>query len=130
MGGGQAGQSSPIAGILEQILAVRTDGEGGGIGALVSRFQAAGLGDQAQSWVRAGDNLPVTAEQVGKVFAPEQIKAWAEQAGTTPEALQGVLSQALPHVVDQATPDGQLPATAPDLSAVLGKLLGGVSTLR
>jgi uncharacterized protein YidB (DUF937 family) len=130
LGGGQSGQPSPIAGILEQILAVKTDAQGGAIGALVSRFQAAGLGEQAQSWVRAGDNLPVSTEQISKVFSPEQIGAWAQQAGTTPEALQGVLAQALPHVVDQATPNGQLPTAAPDLSAILNKLLTGLSPPR
>jgi uncharacterized protein YidB (DUF937 family) len=121
--GGQAqGQSSALAGILEQVLS-----GSGGLGGLVSQFQRAGLGDAVQSWVGAGQNQPVSPEQIGQVFPPDQVDRWAAEAGTTPDRIQAVLAQALPHAVDRATPNGRLPEPGgmPDLSGIIGQLLGG-----
>ncbi|HXT78973.1 MAG TPA: YidB family protein [Acetobacteraceae bacterium] len=125
MGGQQSGGSAAIAGILQQLLA----GNGGGVGSLVSQFQSAGLGNQAQSWVSSGQNLPVSSEQIGSVFSADQIEGWAAQAGTTPDRMRMVLAEALPHAVDHATPQGQIPAPneAPDLTSLLGKLLGNMT---
>jgi uncharacterized protein YidB (DUF937 family) len=122
MGGQQGGQRTAIASILQQVLAA----DGGGVGALVSRFEAAGLGAHAQSWVSEGDNMPVSAEQIGQVFSPEQIQGWATQAGTTPDKLQAVLAEALPHAVNHVTPGGQVPAAnaQPDLSSLVSRFFG------
>lgn len=121
--GGQGGQPSALAGVLQQVVAGQ-----GGVGGLVSRFQAAGLGGQAQSWVGTGENAPISPDQVGQAFTPDELQAWAQQAGTTPDALRGVLAAAIPHVVDHMTPEGQIPTQAPtqmpDLSSLLGRLLG------
>ena len=119
MGGQQAGQPAAIAGILQQLLAAN----GGGVASVVSRFEAAGLGSNAQSWVSTGENQPVSADQIGKVFSPEQINAWSTQAGTTPDKLCAVLAEALPHAVDHVTPGGQVPApdAIPDLSSLVSR---------
>jgi uncharacterized protein YidB (DUF937 family) len=58
MGGQQAGQPAAIAGILQQLLAAN----GGGVASVVSRFEAAGLGSNAQSWVSTGENQPVSRQ--------------------------------------------------------------------
>ena len=101
------------------------DGNQTGVAALVSRFEGAGLGQQAQSWVGTGENAPISADHIAQVFTPEEIQGWAKQAGTTPEAIQGVLAEALPRVVDHLTPAGQVPSQAPDVNAVIGRLFGG-----
>ena len=127
MGGGQPGQASSISGMLQQVLAVR-DGDNQGVAAIISKFQAAGLGQHVQSWVGSGENAPVSGDQVGQVFSPEQIDGWAEKAGTTPDALRDVLAQALPHMVDHLTPGGAVPAATsqmPDLSGLLARFMGG-----
>lgn len=118
-GGGGQPSSGGLAAVLQQVLA----SDGGGVTALVQRFEAAGLGSQAQSWIGTGGNAPVTPEQIDRVFPDEKIAAWAEQAGTSPEQLRAVLAQALPHAVDHATPGGQVPpaGTMPDLSALIGR---------
>jgi uncharacterized protein YidB (DUF937 family) len=125
LGGGQQGQASPISGILQQVLSV-TDGNNQGVAAIISKFQAAGLGQHVQSWVGTGDNMPVSGDQVAQAFDPGQIEDWAKQSGTTPDALREVLAQALPHMVDHLTPGGQVPAQTgmPDLSGLLSRLLG------
>lgn len=124
LGGNQAGQTSPIAQILQQVLSVR-DGDNHGIAAIVSRFGNAGLGQQVQSWIQNGENMPVSPDQVGQAFTPQELDTWAQQAGTTTEALRGVLAVALPHVIDHATPNAEVPSRVPNISALLGQLLGG-----
>lgn len=127
MGGGQPGQASPISGILQQVLAMK-DGDNQGVAAIISKFQAAGLGQHVQSWVGSGENTPVSGDQVAQVFSAEQVEGWAQHAGTTPEALRDVLAQALPHMVDHLTPGGTVPAGTsqmPDLSGLLARFMGG-----
>ena len=109
LGGGQQGQGSSMAGIIQQVLAVK-DGDKQGVAAIISKFQSAGLGPVVQSWVGTGQNSPVSGDQIGSVFSQQQIEGWAQQAGTTPDAMRKVLAEALPHVVDHATPGGAVPA--------------------
>jgi uncharacterized protein YidB (DUF937 family) len=79
MGGQHGGQPSAIASILQQVLA----SNGGGVAGLVSRFQTAGLGAQAQSWVSEGENMPVSAapQAVNHVTPGGQIP----EANATPD---------------------------------------------
>jgi uncharacterized protein YidB (DUF937 family) len=132
-GGGQGQSSTLLNGVLQQVLAVR-DGDKEGVAAIIQKFQNAGLGNYVQSWVGSGTNTPITVDHVGAVFLPGQIQAWAQQAGTTPEAISDVLAQAIPHVVDHLTPGGQIPAQTPpqmvDLAGILGKLMGGAGPAR
>jgi uncharacterized protein YidB (DUF937 family) len=131
LGGGQQEQASPISGILQQVLTV-TDGNNQGVAAIISKFEAAGLGQHVQSWVGSGDNLPVSGDQVAQAFDPQQIEDWAKQSGTTPDAMREVLAQALPHMVDHLTPGGEVPAQTqtPDLSGLIGRLLGAAGGAR
>jgi uncharacterized protein YidB (DUF937 family) len=69
MGGAQGNQSTALTGILQQVLS----SNGGGVASLMSRFEAAGLGSHAQSWVSTGENMPASADQIGKVFSAEEI---------------------------------------------------------
>jgi uncharacterized protein YidB (DUF937 family) len=125
LGGNQASASSPIAGILQQVMAMKDSQGNSGVAAIVSKFTAAGLGSQAQSWVGTGANAPVTAEHIGQVFSQDQIDTWAAEAQTTPAAISRVLAEALPHAVDQATPAGQIPSQSIDIAGLLRSLLGG-----
>ena len=114
------GQPSALAGVLQQVLTQN----GGGLNALLSRFQGAGLGTQAQSWVSTGQNQPISPEHIDQVFSQDEISGWATQAGTTPDKMREVLAEALPHAVNHVTPNGQVPAQMPDLSALVQQFLG------
>lgn len=122
LGGGQQGaQHSAIAEILQQVIA----GQGSnGLAGLVSRFEDAGLGQAARSWVGTGQNQPITATDLTKVFSSDQIQNWAQQAGTSPESLLQILSEALPKAVDHVTPNGQPPAQLSDVMGLLSSFLG------
>lgn len=98
-----------------------------GLSGLLQQFQNAGLGQHVSSWVGSGENLPLTAQQVLGAIPPDQIDAWASKVGMSHEAVAGILAQVLPHAVDHATPDGQVPAAeapAPDFAGLVGRLFG------
>lgn len=123
LGGQQVGKPAALQGILQEVLS-GGKGQGGGLSTLISRFEQAGLGERVQSWIGTAQNKPISAEDVDKVFSSDELQQWAQQAGTSPDKLKQVLAQALPHVVDQATPNGQVPSGTPDLSSMLGDVLG------
>ena len=87
----------------------RTAGTGSGLGGLLSRFEEAGLGHIAQSWVGNGPNQPVSPQQLHTVFGDDQVQTMARQAGMAPHDFLSQLSQHLPRVVDGMTPNGQMP---------------------
>jgi uncharacterized protein YidB (DUF937 family) len=119
LGGGQGGASSNLmqlaAGFLQQQ---------GGIDGLLQKFNAAGLGDVAKSWVAKGPNLPVSGDQIAKVFGDGPIQGLAQQVGLQPSQVSGGLAQLLPGLVDQLTPDGQS-VGGDALQKGLASLLGG-----
>jgi uncharacterized protein YidB (DUF937 family) len=83
--------------------------EQGGIGAIVSKFQQAGLGNTVQSWVSTGPNAAVSPDQVHQALGPELLQQLAAKTGLSSEVLAEKLSQVLPGVVDHLTPEGVVP---------------------
>jgi uncharacterized protein YidB (DUF937 family) len=121
--GGAGGQDA----LLKLVLGMLSDngqGGGGGLGALLQQLQQAGLGEQVNSWVGTGQNLPVAAEQLQAAFGSDQMSQMAERMGLSTGDLGSQLSQMLPQVVDQLTPNGQLPQGGlGDLGGLLDGLL-------
>ena len=58
---------------------------------LLAQLENAGLSERVQSWLGHGENLPVTAEELGTALTPEQLNAWASHAGTTPDAVLRIM---------------------------------------
>jgi len=76
---------------------------------LVKQFRGAGKGDAAESWISRGPNKAVSPDDLSKVLTEEQLAYLTERTGLSrPELLAG-LSQRLPQVVDELTPEGRLP---------------------
>jgi uncharacterized protein YidB (DUF937 family) len=98
-----------MLGSVSQLLGLAQGSAGGSLTALVAQLENAGLGDKVRSWVGQGENQPVTAEELAGAFKPDQIEAWAQQHGTSTSELLQVMAQALPHLVDRATPGGKVP---------------------
>ncbi|HRC07409.1 MAG TPA: YidB family protein [Miltoncostaeales bacterium] len=91
---------------------------GGGLSKVLSAFKDKGMGAQADSWVSTGDNEPLTADQVRQALSPEQLQQIADRAGISVDEAADQVAAALPEVVNQVTPDGQVPADA-DVDAQL-----------
>jgi uncharacterized protein YidB (DUF937 family) len=93
----------------------------GGVGGMLEKFKAGGLGDAAASWVGKGENIPVSADQISSVLGNEQIAAMAAKFGIDPAALSAQIAEHLPTVVDKLTPDGEVGADSGNmLTSIMG----------
>jgi len=111
-------QANPLLQIVLQMLQ-----QNGGLGAVLQQFQQAGFGDQAQSWVSTGQNLPINADILQQVLGQGQIGQVARQMGVSNDEAAGGLAAMLPQIVDHMTPQGSLPNNSDDLvSQVLADL--------
>jgi uncharacterized protein YidB (DUF937 family) len=105
--GGQQGQEGGLAS-LQKLFS-----SSGGLEGMTSKLTNSGLGKQVQSWVGTGANQPVSGQQVQQAVGPDQIHAVAEQAGISDEEASDQVAQAMPEMVNQATPQGQIPQQDP-----------------
>lgn len=110
-GGGGAGAGGGMQGQLINVVVgmLGNDSAGGGLGGLVSQFNKSGMGDVIGSWISTGQNLPVSGDQLSQVLGSDTIANIARQLGVSHGAAAGQLSQILPQIVDQLTPQGQAP---------------------
>lgn len=56
----------------------------GGLSGLISRFERAGFGHIAQSWVGNAPNQPISTEQLHTVFGEDRVQNMPRQAGMAP----------------------------------------------
>ena len=121
-GGSQGGgNGAQLIGALIQMLG-QNQGGGSPLDGLVRQLSQGGLGDAVQSWIGTGQNLPVSAEQLQSALGGANLQQLAQQFGIDPGQIAAQLSQQLPGIVDQMTPQGQLPSGG--LQDVLGSLSG------
>lgn len=80
----------------------------GNLQGLVAQLQQAGLGQQVQSWLSNGSNMPVTADQLRAALQSDQVKQIAEHFGVDPNTVLNLLAEHLPNIVDKASPNGTL----------------------
>src|SRR6476646_9123954 len=122
-GMGAEGQN-PLLQIVLQLLT-----QNGGLQGMLGKFQQAGYGEQAQSWIGTGQNMPIDAGALSQIFGQGQLAEIAQQLGLPHDQVAGQLAQELPNVVDRMTPDGQIPEGHSDLVnealAILQKGRGG-----
>jgi uncharacterized protein YidB (DUF937 family) len=120
--GGGMGKAALIQMVLQMLS--NNGSAGGGIGALLQKLQAGGLGDVASSWVSSGPNQSISPNQLQDVLGSDLIGQIAAQLGISPQAASSQLAETLPQVVDQATPTGQLPPQDGDGFGDIGAILG------
>lgn len=102
--------------------------KGGGAAGILGKLKAHGLGDIGSSWVGLGKNLPISAEQLGKLLDNATIASIAGKLGLSPDRAKKSLAEALPHAIDDMTPDGAEPAhdaAPPDPVALARRIFGG-----
>jgi len=113
---------------LMQVAAsmLAADNKHGGLAGLMGKFQAAGLGDVAQSWVGTGENKPVQPQQLTQALGADAMARIASKAGVSAAEAPNLLAQVLPVLVDRMTPKGAPPAQAPANADALLGMLGGL----
>ena len=115
MGGGQqspagAQTQNPLLQIALQMLQ-----QNGGLSGVLAKMQQAGYGQQAQSWIGTGQNIPIDPGALSQIFGRGQLGQIAQQLGVSQEEASGGLAEMLPQVMDQMTPQGQIPDNQSDL---------------
>jgi uncharacterized protein YidB (DUF937 family) len=132
---GQAGGLGAIADLImknPQIIAAAISmlnpkdpsvGGGGGLADVIGAFNKGGLGDIMSSWVGGGPNKPVDPGDLANALGPEILGQFAQKAGIGRGEAGSVLASILPELVNQMTPQGQVPQ-GNALDGVLGSLLG------
>jgi uncharacterized protein YidB (DUF937 family) len=114
-GGGMTRAGAPGGGGLGDILGGMLGGGAagsvlnGGLGQVLQDLQRSGQGRTAQSWVGRGANEEIAPDDLANALGADTIAALSQQTGMPRDELLQGLSQNLPELVDQLTPDGRLP---------------------
>ena len=106
LAGGQSGDNSAL---LQTVMQLVNNPQNGGLEGLIQSFQQGGLGEIVNSWVSTGQNLPISAEQIQSVLGDSSLSGLAAQLGVSSEQASGSLADMLPQLIDQLTPNGQMP---------------------
>lgn len=83
---------------------------GGGLNDLLKQLQDGGQREAADSWVSKGPNKEVAPNDLAGALGADQINMMMQQSGLSRQELLEGLSQYLPGMVDQLTPDGRMPS--------------------
>lgn len=122
LGSGKSAGGADWMGVISNLI---NNPQTGGLQGLIQSFQDKGLGGVVASWVGAGENLPISAEQLSSVLGSSHLQEMAQKVGLPVDALTEKLSGLLPQVVDQLTPNGKVPESGGLLTQGMG-MLGGL----
>ena len=108
LGGQNAGgqQQNVLAAVTEFI-----NNQPDGLQGLIRQFETQGAGEVIQSWISQGANQPVSADTVQNAVGSGALGDLAGKLGVSHEQASALLAQVLPHIVDHATPNGEVPQT-------------------
>ena len=122
-GGGGLGGNPMLRMLLPMVGGMLMNG---GLQKILSRLQSQGKGETAQSWVGTGANEPIDAGDVREALDDDKLDRIAQQLGVSKHDAAAAVATVLPDVVDQVSPEGQLPADD-ELDQKFGRLhkLGG-----
>ena len=102
-GDGTGGKQSPLVLMALQLLQ-----QNGGLQGVLAKFQQAGYGAQADSWVSTGQNQPINADVLSQVLGHGQLGQIAQQLGMSHGDAASGLASLLPQMIDKMTPQGQV----------------------
>jgi uncharacterized protein YidB (DUF937 family) len=81
----------------------------GGLGNLIKGFQKSGHGAVAQSWISNEPNQPISPNKLEEALGGGTLDALVKHTGMSRQELLAQLSQHLPNLINQLTPQGRLP---------------------
>jgi uncharacterized protein YidB (DUF937 family) len=128
---GSSGAGSEGGGTHASVLAAALEyinEQPGGVSGVIQQFHQNGLGGVVSSWISNGANQPITPDQVQNALGDGAMGSIAQKAGVSPDQISSVLSEVLPHLVDKATPNGEVPQEGTlntgNIVSALGSLFG------
>jgi len=117
--GGLMGNTQAMPGGLGGMLGGLLGGAAGGAAAggalnsglrnLLGEMEEKGQGDAVRSWVSNGPNQSVSPRDLAQAIGADDIDAVSQQTGVPRDDMLAMLSQHLPDLVNQLTPNGRLP---------------------
>ena len=117
--GGQGG--ALIAMLLP--LAMQWVQRNGGLDGVLKRFQQKGYSQQAASWVSTGANQSLPVQAMDDVVGYDELSRLSQQLGVGRQEVSQGMAQIVPEMVNQLTPDGNVPDDSDD---VLGRGIGAL----
>lgn len=101
-----SGQEAGLGGILGGLLGnQRGQAPGGflhcGLGEMLERFQQAGHGSAAQSWINQGPDQELPPQHLEQAIGPDVLAILTQRTGLSREELLSRLSRKLPQAVDR-----------------------------
>ncbi len=131
MMGGQQQAGGGLGELLPAVVGMLSnDGQLGGLGGLIERFNKAGMGDIVKSWVGTGENASISADQISQVLGGDMVGKLAGQLGMNEGDAAGSLAQMLPGLIDKLTPNGAAPIGGLGNAGELMGMLGGLFAKR
>jgi uncharacterized protein YidB (DUF937 family) len=118
---GKQGQGQLIQGLIGMLGS-------GGLGSLLGKFQSAGMGDKAQSWVSGQDKQSLSGQEVRQALGNQEVDQLAQKSGMSSDDAADSLAGIIPDTVNELTPDGQIPDQA-TMQQRLGGLAGKIPGL-
>ena len=122
-GSGSPTQGGTQGGNLLLQIALMMLQQNGGLEGVLGKFRQGGLAQQADSWVGTGQNMEVSGDQLQEVFGPSTMGDLASKLGMPTGQAGSVMAQILPELINQLTPQGQVPENSnQSISDELSKL--------
>ena len=112
-GGGLGGNRGMLLAMLLPV-AMQWVQRNGGIGAVLERFQQKGYRQQADSWVSTGANQMLDTDGISAVMGRQELAELAQRLGVPEQEVANGFAEIFPEMVDQLSPEGQLPPEAND----------------
>ncbi|MCY7371731.1 MAG: YidB family protein [Polaromonas sp.] len=117
-GGSSSGLGGGKGGALVAMLlpfAMQWVQRNGGLSGVLGRVQQKGYSQQAASWVSTGPNQDLPPEAVGEIVGTEELSRLSKQLDVDESVVSSSMAQILPEVVNQLTPDGNVPDDSDDV---------------
>jgi len=114
---GGSGASTGAGGNVMLQLALAMLQQNGGLESVLGKFRQAGMGAQADSWVSSGQNMNISPDQLQQVFGSGALNDIASQLGVSQNHAGSAVSQMLPELINQLTPQGQVMTESNDAIA-------------
>ncbi len=94
--------------LMDALGSLLSNEEGGlDLGNIMSALTNGDLGSIVSSWIGSGENAPIEGSQLSELLGSEQISAFAERLGIDTDTALSGLTDALPNMIDKATPEGE-----------------------
>jgi uncharacterized protein YidB (DUF937 family) len=124
MGAGMGGGNRNLLLAMLLPLAMQWVQRNGGIGNVLQRVRQQGHARQASSWISTGENESLDPQALGDLVGHDEMARMSQELGVGEEEVAQGFAEILPEMVDQLSPQGEVP---PDADEVLG---GGLVDLQ